>query len=622
MKKMILLILLLLLLCGCAQEQPGETTLPAQTQPTQAVEPTGIYDPDSAVEAETAGAVRSYPLDMEMVYHMEPMGQSLLVFSGSEGTTLTVFSGENLYIEAQLTLSFWLRGGASTQVSDRGISYEDPNTREMVLLDTNLKESRRFAVPEGMVGDPRISADRRYLYYCTSDAVRVMDLETGINRLLKQISYPVQTLEGLLLEEKVLQCGVGDSAGSWELLFIDTQTGQTLERTRKNMTVVSSGENWYASIGEGAIRALVYGAGAECRQILPGDLFAAGCYLPRGNALVTISGDEDVTLDSFNLETGSRTASLKVEGFSSPWCVAEDGEGFVWMLAAHSETGEISIHRWDRSKSAVTDELLYSGHRYTQKDQDTQALALCREQAQAMSEKYGIEILIGAEAVRVQPWNYDLEEEYCAPVIRWYLNELDEVLGWYPADFFTKTAEGTDSGLLKVCIVRSLTGTPESGSLSSATGTQFWEEKEAYLVVAVAEDFQRNFCHELCHAMETRVYAESNLFDDWDWLCPEGFEYDFDYIANATRDGSAYLQADTRGFIDTYSMSFPKEDRARIMEYAMMEGNAEYFTSEIMQNKLKTLSQAIREAFGWKKSEEVFRWEQYLNEPIAYQKKK
>ena len=84
MKKMILLILLLLLLCGCAQEQPGETTLPAQTQPTQAVEPTGIYDPDSAVEAETAGAVRSYPLDMEMVYHMEPMGQSLLVFSGRE----------------------------------------------------------------------------------------------------------------------------------------------------------------------------------------------------------------------------------------------------------------------------------------------------------------------------------------------------------------------------------------------------------------------------------------------------------------------------------------------------------------------------------------------------------
>ena len=69
-------------------------------------------------------------------------------------------------------------------------------------------------------------------------------------------------------------------------------------------------------------------------------------------------------------------------------------------------------------------------------------------------------------------------------------------------------------------------------------------------------------------------------------------------------------------------MSFPKEDRARVMEYAMMEGNEHYFRSEIMQEKLLVLCKAIREAFGWKKSEEVFRWEQYLNEPIAYQKKK
>ena len=63
-------------------------------------------------------------------------------------------------------------------------------------------------------------------------------------------------------------------------------------------------------------------------------------------------------------------------------------------------------------------------------------------------------------------------------------------------------------------------------------------------------------------------------------------------------------------------MSFPKEDRARIMEYAMMPDNAACFESEIMQKKLRQLCLGIREAFGLKKSTEVFIWEQYLNEPL------
>ena len=69
-----------------------------------------------------------------------------------------------------------------------------------------------------------------------------------------------------------------------------------------------------------------------------------------------------------------------------------------------------------------------------------------------------------------------------------------------------------------------------------------------------------------------------------------------------------------------YSMSFPKEDRARIMEFAMTEGNAACFQSKTMQAKLKLLCQGIREAFGLRKSPETFLWEQYLNESLAYTK--
>jgi len=65
-------------------------------------------------------------------------------------------------------------------------------------------------------------------------------------------------------------------------------------------------------------------------------------------------------------------------------------------------------------------------------------------------------------------------------------------------------------------------------------------------------------------------------------------------------------------------MSFPSEDRARIFYYAMTEGNEELFTSSTLQAKLKTLCEGIREAYGWQKESQVFPWEQYLEQSLAY----
>ena len=623
MKKIAIFLLLCLLLCGCAAEPMEETTLPTETQPTEYVEPTGIYDENSSIEAATGGAVRSYPLDMEMVYHMQTMGDSVLVFSGTEGTTLTCLSGDNLYIRGQLELPWLLNAAASTQVTENGISYLDPETREMVFLDVSLKEVKRFAVPEDLVGDPIMSPDRQIMYYCTADSIRAMDLETGIKRLLKQISYSTQTLEELLVNGTVLQCGVGDESGNWELLFIDTQTGETLVRTRENITVVTQDSLWYASVTEGGYRSMIFGGeDQEVAQLNPQDITASSWYLPAQNAAVTASGAQNVTVSHYDLESGLITASVKLEGYSNPWCVqAGAQENHIWLLSNDSQTGQAVIHRWDTSKTPVTDETVYTSVRYTGASPDVQALEALQESARELGERFGVEILIGGEAVKEQPWNYKLETEYSAPVIQLQLEMLEDVMSWYPADFFKKAVAATESGKLKICIVRSLTGTPESGMLASARGTQFWTENEAYLVVAAGEDLSSTFCHEMLHVTDTLVFAKSKLFDDWDWLNPEGFTYDLDYIANQSRDGSAYLKEDTRAFIDTYSMSFPNEDRARVMEYAMQEGNEAYFKSEIMQEKLLVLSKAIREAFGWKKSEETFRWEQYLNESLAYQKK-
>ena len=51
----------------------------------------------------------------------------------------------------------------------------------------------------------------------------------------------------------------------------------------------------------------------------------------------------------------------------------------------------------------------------------------------------------------------------------------------------------------------------------------------------------------------------------------------------------------------------------RIMEYAVMEGQEEVFSSNTMQKKLKTLCRGIRSAFGLSNVSEALLWEQYLD---------
>ena len=142
--------------------------------------------------------------------------------------------------------------------------------------------------------------------------------------------------------------------------------------------------------------------------------------------------------------------------------------------------------------------------------------------------------------------------------------------------------------------------------MSTVAGVHFWNDGSGYLAVVADDSLEQNLYHELFHAIDSYVMAESILYDNWPDLNPP------DYINNQFREDYQYLEEENRAFIDMYSMSYPKEDRARIFEYAMMEGNESYFQSAIMQAKLKILCKGIREAFKLKKYTQPLIWEQYL----------
>ena len=140
---------------------------------------------------------------------------------------------------------------------------------------------------------------------------------------------------------------------------------------------------------------------------------------------------------------------------------------------------------------------------------------------------------------------------------------------------------------------------------------------DAYIVLSTNHDTEYALYHELSHLMETVVLTESTAYDRWNHLNPENFRYDNDYAANRNREDDQWLQPGTGYFIDTYAMSYPKEDRARLFEYAMTSGHEELFQSVNLQRKLRQMCLGIREAFGLEKSADIFLWEQYLDIPLS-----
>ena len=623
-KRLISFLLLCMLLCGCsANPSSGETTSLPDTTATEAAAttPQGFYAPGSTLETETGGAVRVYPLRRSDVSGFLVLGQDLVLFSGSETTTtLTLLSGETMYPAATVELDFVLTvQNYSLRLCGSGFSFFDPLTNETVVMDSSLREISRIPAPADMVNLPLLSADRSTLYYCTATAIRAWDLETGIRRVLKEIAYPSQSVTGLLLEDSVLACSISDSDYDTNTLYISTETGATLSMTSDIWEITASDSQYYAIVPIGATQSLVFGQpNGTSMELLPKKLSIACSFLPGTHGAVLHRLDEEyrIVLDYYDLETGRCISSLPLSTQTNPWSIQTDANGFVYFLNFSETYDSVTLYRWDPAALPANDPEVYTAVYYTEDNPDLAGLADCQLYADEIGSRYGIRVLVAGEATAVQPWDYDMEAEYRVSVIRQELEQLDAHLSNYPESMLQTLAERFEG--LNICIVRQLTGTPESGSLDTASGIQFWEDFGAYIALAVGMETEHALYHELCHLIDTVVLNESSAYDRWDELNPSGFEYDYNYITNAQRDASAYLQENTRYFIDTYSMSYPKEDRARIMEYAMTEGNESLFQSTTMQAKLKLLCVGIREAFGLKKSPDTFLWEQYLKESLAY----
>lgn len=613
----LLSLLLCLLLCGCARD----TTKPQIENPT--IPPATVAETQPVILWETEpsrqGTLTVYPLRLRKVREVCAMGNDLLVLAGRGNTTLARLTGEPLTAAASIELDFELAAG-DIQIREDHVSFYDPEHRLLRILDRELREIHRIPITEPVQGSPVLTADGNTIFYCTNSALLAWDLCSGIHRTVKELSYDSQELIGLHLDGTVLQCRIRDGS-TLRSLFLAADTGQQLSLQEGDVTLETLDRYYYASVPVGSLALPVFGqAGGIPQAVYPEDTAADCFFLPQKHAAVTASLDASdcPRLRYYNLTSGTLGAELALEPLQMPKSIVSDEKGNIWFLIYDPTADQDQLCCWNVSAEAFRAELdstyvgIYSGAN----SQAPETLNQCQELAASLSDKYDITILIGEDAAEIQPWDYRFEPETLPQVLSAELKLLDQRLGEYPEVVLRKTAACFPS--LTISLVRSITGTTESTrSLDSATGIQFLDDTgAAYVAIAVGKYSQQALYHELFHVMETRILNESTALDLWNSLNPPEFFYTFGFTE--PEQAEQYLSGKNRAFIDGYSMTYPKEDRARVWEAAMLPGNAELFESEIMQRKLTALCKGVREAYGLKKSEETFLWEQYLQYPVIF----
>lgn len=597
MKKLLPLLLALLLLAACGTQSP-EQTLPTQEQ-TEPVD-LGLYDPDSTVEQQTNGAVRLYRLERSDYLALSAMGNRLLL--QAEDGTMTMLQGENCSVSATLQTGVPI-GMLSTYFdsSVKGAAYYQADSREVVLVNPQLQETGRIALPEDVQGSPYISLARNEIFYCVPGEIRAINTLNGISRLIRSHSYPYQQLMGTWFDGEMVLCEFFNEDKTESIVeYISTDTGKTLYDGQSHLYPLHTWQDSYLLARmDGGVSQRIVGTREGQAQALHISQERFTSALAMGCALGYTAGG-DTELACYELASGKCIARVTLPGISQPKAFLTT-EQAVWILGFEGE--QQVLCRWDITQSPANDDAVYTAPLITAENPDTEGLEACRQRAAQMSEQYGVKIHIWEDVIADESSEAAIVPEHQVQTVGRMLDELTVALAQFPEEFLLKTVE---AGWIHINLVRTIEG--------DELYEQFWQDGDCYISLCGKYPVADGFYQGVAYAIDSHVLGNSRKFDDWGDLNPDGFSYSYSYTQR--QDQSDWL-GEGSAFLSVKALSYPHDDRASVFYHAMV-GDGSLLESDVMQAKLKCMCRAIREAYGLEKSPDTYPWEQYLNESLAY----
>lgn len=242
---------------------------------------------------------------------------------------------------------------------------------------------------------------------------------------------------------------------------------------------------------------------------------------------------------------------------------------------------------------------------------------------------YGITVLYGKDGSNFNASDY--VGETVTDEIRIYnaMTILNDTLAKYPRGIF---GEMLDKGLngFNFYLCGTLSGT-QSWTISSALAITFtdYQSGTKRIVCDVGGYYMldQTIAHELMHVMDDAIWnAEVNTgipyYSMWLGLLPKGVDYYYYYVDEngvEPTDTSYTVMGEANDeniyFIDTYSKTYPTEDRARIMEYLFKTDNGQLSPSirgEHLTEKCRALCLILRNVFPSVAAENGVFWESGL----------
>ena len=596
--------------CGSGSSLPLQTESPA-TEPmtTQSQLPlleqgtvlkeggNLCYIPNAAVESMAAPEVRLF-------------GHGLLLSECVDNTfVLKHISLEDGALVAEGTVP--AAAGTKLCIGSGKIGLCDRESARVSILDEQFQLLRAYDVP-GEGDDWYLNSELDTLYIFFSDrGIAAHNLLTGEYTWLVDNGFrvtPIGSTNGYVIfaytnraDQKTYTRCLNLSMATLETLPIGGAVASGIRQGETWLLQRSGKEGCYALVDNDDSHSFVW-RDSEVRLLSPKRHLLATD--PSGRNLMLYESD-----GSFLSRCSLPISSHAVVGSDFVWSGYWEGYFFTDFMDSSCR-----LMFWDVNADCEGEDLLMVPLEETQQSQPVVEASLYERAAQ-LSARFGVDIRI-AEQCSLDYSHYDSYALTDPTFIRSALDILEEGLSKYPDDFFRQLPYGPIESI-RIELVGGLTVKDEIDTHPDSAGA-FAQDMGSYYGI-VLDGFlisEQTLFHEFSHIIDSRLewdalIREGALYSEETWLSlqPEGFRYAMSY----TEISEELLRFMESGyFITEYSLTYPTEDRANLMESAMCNFTWDFEPGSGTWAKLQYYADCIRDCFDTENWPETVCWEQVL----------
>lgn len=632
MKRLLCIFVLLLLLAGCSEKPQDTTVLPTNAPTTAAPTVTTAPDPKSTETAPTEpeptiswietvgkpwdveGSLVELPLSVPngLVYSAYIIydGDLLLWTDDShrpdhprtELCLIDLDSGE-VMAQADIPISVTL----PPQPLDDSLYLVDCRSGLIVEMDKSLQVAQQWQT-EIRDGSIYMGSNATAYIHIWGEDSYVMNLETGDRQPILE--------ENPVISHMVVQDGYLNveyyhiDTGEVSVAILDLHTGQRMDLQLRGVSRCEYVDGTWLTVKYidsteyTSVECTVLSDGAEP---LMADIGFQTLHLLEKDLLYKVN--EEYNRLSLHDLSGKSLAECIISELAYSYgsyevlpCKSLGG----YFVVLNGNDQSIRLLHWDPSVNQPGEDIPFAPI-----PEPTEQELQLQSMVEALEREYGLNILVGTEA---STYFYDFQVDQVTDWdrIMYGLDTLEDTLNDYPPGFFRQLRYG-EVNRIEIHMVGTIYAL-DAQYVDSYVAFVSYEYNSIVMVVDVSIAYLDTYYHEFSHMIDRyldwdAMNREDALFseDIWCGLNPHwfpGYTYDYSWRQD--------LQ-DHTSFTDDYSTITPSEDRARIMQFAMVEYGGYYFEEgTVLMDKLEYYCRCIRDAFdttGW--PDELL-WEQYL----------